>query len=45
VDFDGEPAGVISREDLLLSKKAAARLHDRKHHPNAAKNAQAEIAR
>ena len=30
VDFDGEPAGVLSREDLL-SKKAAGRLRDRKH--------------
>jgi uncharacterized nucleotidyltransferase DUF6036 len=31
VDFDGESAGVLSREDLLLSKKTADRLHDRKH--------------
>jgi hypothetical protein len=31
VDFDGESAGVLSREDLLLSKKAADRLRDRKH--------------
>jgi len=31
VDFDGESAGVLSREDLLLSKKAAGRLRDRKH--------------
>jgi hypothetical protein len=30
VDFDGEPAGVLSREDLLLSKKAAGRMRDRK---------------
>ena len=31
VDFDGESAGVLSQEDLLLSKKAADRLRDRKH--------------
>jgi len=31
VDFDGESAGVLSREDLLLSKKAAGRPRDRKH--------------
>lgn len=31
VDFDGESAGVLSREDLLLSKKATGRLRDRKH--------------
>jgi hypothetical protein len=31
VDFDDESAGVLSREDLLLSKKAADRLHDREH--------------
>ena len=31
VDFDGESAGVLSREDLLLTKKAADRLRDRKH--------------
>jgi hypothetical protein len=31
VDFDGEPAGVISREDLLISKRMANRPADRKH--------------
>jgi hypothetical protein len=31
VDFDGESAPVLSREDLLLSKRAANRLRDRKH--------------
>ena len=31
VDFDGEPAAVLSREDLLLAKKAAGRHRDRKH--------------
>jgi hypothetical protein len=31
VDFDGEPAGVLSREDLLLSKKAAGRPRNHKH--------------
>jgi hypothetical protein len=31
VDFDGEPAGVLSRDDSLLSKKAARRPRDRKH--------------
>jgi hypothetical protein len=31
VDFDGEPAPDLCREDLLASKKAAARPTDRKH--------------
>ncbi len=31
VDFDGESAGVLSREDLLLSMKAAGRLRGRRH--------------
>jgi hypothetical protein len=31
VDFDGESAGVPSRADLRLSKKAADRTRDRKH--------------
>jgi len=31
VDFDGEPAGVLSRDDSLLSKKAAGRPRDRRH--------------
>ena len=31
VDFDGEPAGVLSRDDSLLSKKAAGRPRDRQH--------------
>jgi hypothetical protein len=31
VDFDGESAGVLAREDLLLSKKAAGRMRDHKH--------------
>ena len=31
VDFDGVHAAVLSREDSLLSKKAAGRPHDRKH--------------
>jgi hypothetical protein len=31
VDFDGESAGVLSREDLLSSKNAADRMRDRKH--------------
>lgn len=31
VDFDGERVGVLAREDLLLSKRAAGRPRDRKH--------------
>ncbi|MGA2268506.1 MAG: nucleotidyltransferase [Bryobacteraceae bacterium] len=31
VDFDGEPAPVISREDLITSKKVTGRARDRKH--------------
>jgi predicted nucleotidyltransferase len=31
VDFDGEPASVISREDLIASKKVTGRARDRKH--------------
>jgi predicted nucleotidyltransferase len=31
VDFDGEPASVISREDLVESKKVTGRARDRKH--------------
>jgi hypothetical protein len=31
VDFDGEPAGVLSRDDSLLSKKAAGRPRDLNH--------------
>jgi hypothetical protein len=31
VDFDGESAGVLSREDVLLSKKEEGRPRDRKH--------------
>lgn len=31
VDFDGEPAPVISREDLIASKKITGRARDRKH--------------
>jgi len=31
VDFDGEPAAVISREDLIDSKKVTGRARDRKH--------------
>lgn len=31
VDFDGTLAGVLSKEDLLISKKAADRTRDRKH--------------
>jgi predicted nucleotidyltransferase len=31
VDFDGEPAPVISREDLIASKKVTGRARDRKH--------------
>jgi predicted nucleotidyltransferase len=31
VDFDGEPGGALSREDLLASKQAAGRMRDRKH--------------
>ena len=31
VDFDGECAGVLSREDSLVSKKAAGRPRDHKH--------------
>jgi len=31
VDFDGEPAAVVSREDLIESKKATGRARDRKH--------------
>jgi hypothetical protein len=31
VDFDGESAPVLSREDSLLSTKAAGRQRDRKH--------------
>lgn len=34
VDFDGETAGVLSREDLVLSKKAAGRSRDRRHIKN-----------
>ena len=31
VDFDGEPAAVISREDLIASKNVTGRTRDRKH--------------
>jgi hypothetical protein len=31
VDFDGEPAFVLGREDLILSKKLTGRPRDRKH--------------
>ena len=31
VDFDGEPAAIISREDLIESKKVTGRPRDRKH--------------
>jgi predicted nucleotidyltransferase len=31
VDFDGEPAFVVSREDLILSKKLTGRARDREH--------------
>ena len=31
VDFDGEPAPVLSREDLLISKETAGRPRDRQH--------------
>jgi hypothetical protein len=31
VDFDGEPVSVISREDLIESKKVTGRARDRKH--------------
>jgi hypothetical protein len=31
VDFDGEPASVISRDDLIASKKITDRIRDRKH--------------
>jgi hypothetical protein len=31
VDFDGEPAAVLSREDLIESKKVTDRARDRKH--------------
>ncbi len=31
VDFDGEPGTVLSKEDLLASKKAAGRSRDRRH--------------
>jgi hypothetical protein len=34
VDFDGESAAVLSRDDLLLSKKSAGRRRDRKHIKN-----------
>ena len=31
IDFDGEPAPVVSREDLIESKKVGGRTRDRKH--------------
>ena len=31
VDFDGEPASVISRDDLIVSKRITDRIRDRKH--------------
>jgi hypothetical protein len=31
IDFDGEPASVLSRDDLIVSKKITDRIRDRKH--------------